>query len=29
VIPQEELEAISIRYKRIAGFDPNMLRKAS
>ena len=28
VIPQEELEAISIRYKRVAGFDPNMLQPA-
>src|SRR5690606_8057803 len=29
VIPATELEEISIRYKRIAGFDPNSLRKAS
>ena len=27
VIPEEELNAISIRYKRIAGFDPSMLAK--
>ena len=27
VIPQDELEAISIRYKRIAGFDPNALSR--
>lgn len=27
VVPKEELEAISIRYKRIAGFDPQMFTR--
>lgn len=29
VIPRDELEAISIHYKRIAGFDPNALRRTN
>lgn len=27
VIPQEELNAIALRYKRVAGFDPNQLAR--
>ena len=29
VIPEDELNAISVRYKRVAGFDPGMLGKKS
>jgi len=29
VIPRDELEAIALRYKRVAGFDPSMLQAAN